>query len=431
MRMPGDGSGVEGQAMQSDSIAVAAGPGAATVGDAIAERARPVSRCDVAVIGAGPYGLAAAAHLRAAGLATRTFGHAMGFWRRNMPKGMKLRHATGISDPAGSFSLEMFARDNAAAAIRPLPIETFIAYAEWFQRNAVPYLDRRKVTRVAPGAGGFELRLEGGDIVEAARVVVALGLKNQDFRPAQFVGLPERLVSHSCEHTDFDQFRGRRVAVIGRGQSACESAVLLQEAGAQADLLCRGPIHWIGAETPGRGPVGLKWRVYDLLNPHFTIGPFPLSWLVMMPALLHGLPPALRERIGTRCLRPAATAWLKPRWGAVRLASGRSVRDAQPAGERMALRLDDGGTLDVDHVLLATGYRIDLDKYRILAPELLHRVDCVDGYPVLSAGFESSLPGLHFLGASAVGSFGPLMRFVAGTGYAAHALTRAVVAAGR
>ncbi|HEV2957508.1 MAG TPA: NAD(P)-binding domain-containing protein [Xanthobacteraceae bacterium] len=417
--------------MRSEGLGVAEAPAAADVGAPVAERVRPVARCDVAVIGAGPYGLAAAAHLRAAGFATRVFGHSMAFWRRNMPKGMKLRHATGISDPHDAFSLEAFARIDPAAAIRPLPIETFIAYAEWFQQHAVPHLDRRKVARVEPAAGGFALRLEGGDMVEAGRVVVALGLKNQDFRPAQFIGLPERLVSHSCEHADFAHFRGRRVAVIGRGQSACESAVLLHEAGAEVDLLTRGPIHWIGAETGDHGAASLKWRLHDLMSPHFTIGPFPLSWLVMMPALLHAFPPSLRGYVGARCLRAAATAWLRPRWGDVRLSTVRSVRDAQPAGDGVSLRLDSGATLDLDHVLLATGYQVDIAKYRMLAPELLHRVDCVDGSPVLSAGFESSVPGLHFVGSSAVLSFGPLMRFVAGTGYAAHALTRAVVAAGR
>lgn len=417
--------------MRTDGLGLAEAPMAADVGAFVAARARPVGRCDVAVIGAGPYGLAAAAHLRVAGLATRTFGHTMAFWRRNMPKGMKLRHATGISHPDSAFSLEAFARVAPAAAIRPLPIETFIAYAEWFRHHAVPDLDQRKVTRITPAADGFALQIEGGEVVEAGRVVVALGLKNQDFRPAAFIGLPERLVSHSCEHVDFSCFRGRRVAVIGRGQSACESAVLLHEAGAEVDLLARGPIHWIGAEAPGQGPVGLKWRLYDLLNPHFAIGPFPLSWLVVMPWLLHALPPTLRERIGTRCLRPAATAWLRPRWGKVRLTAGCAVRDVQPAGEGVSLRLDTGATLDVDHVLLATGYRVDIAKYRTLAPELLHRVDCVEGSPVLSAGFESSVPGLHFVGSSAVTSFGPLMRFVAGTGYAASALTRAVVAAER
>jgi len=417
--------------MRYEGLGLAEATAAADLGTPAMERVRPVARCDVAVIGAGPYGLAAAAHLRAAGFATRVFGHPMAFWRRNMPKGMKLRHATSISHPDDSFSLETFARVDPAAAIRPLPIETFIAYGEWFQQHAVPDLDRRKVARVAPAADGFALQLEGGEVVEAGRVVIALGLKNQDFRPAQFIGLPERIVSHSCEHADFSHFRGRRVAVIGRGQSACESAVLLHEAGADVDLLARGPIHWIGAETPGHGPAGLKWRVYDLMNPRFVAGPFPLSWLVVMPALLRMLPPTLRKRIGARCLRPAGTAWLRPRWGDVRVTAGCTVRDAQPTGTGVSLALDTGATLDVDHVLLATGYWLDIAKYRMLAPELLHRVDCVDGSPVLSAGFESSVPGLHFIGSSAVLSFGPLMRFVAGTSYAAPALARALVTAGR
>jgi FAD-dependent urate hydroxylase len=417
--------------MRSDGLGLIEAPTPADLGTAAVERVRPVGRCDVAVIGAGPYGLAAAAHLRAAGFATRVFGHPMAFWRRHMPKGMKLRHATGISHPDASFSLETFARVDPAAAIRPLPLETFIAYGEWFQQHAVPDIDRRKVARVTPAADGFALRLEGGDVVEAGRVVVALGLKNQDFRPAQFIGLPERLVSHSCEHADFSHFRGRRVAVIGRGQSACESAVLLHEAGADVDLLARGPIHWIGAERADDNSVGLKQRVHELISPRFIVGPFPLSWLVVMPALLRMLPPTLRERIGARCLRPAGTAWLRPRWGDVRVTAGCTVHDAQPTGTGVSLRLDTGATLDVDHVVLATGYWVDIAKYRMLAPELLHRVDCVDGSPVLSAGFESSVPGLHFIGSSAVLSFGPLMRFVAGTSYAAPALAGALVAADR
>jgi FAD-dependent urate hydroxylase len=416
--------------MRSDDLGMAEAP-AADLGSPVADRVHPVARCEVAVIGAGPYGLAVAAHLRDAGLATRAFGQTMAFWRRNMPKGMKLRHATSISDPHSAFSLEAFGQTNPAAALRPLPIETFIAYGEWFQRMAAPDLDRRKVTRVGPAAGGFQLRLEGGETIEAERVVVALGLKNQDYRPAEFLGLPERLVSHSCEHADFSQFRGRRVAVIGRGQSACESAVLLHEAGADVDMLAHGPIHWIGTESEGSGERGLMWRVRDLITPEFAVGPFPLSWLVVAPGVMHQIPPALRAQVGTRCLRPAGTAWLRPRWGDVRLTAGSPVRDVRAAGDGVALRLDNGATLEVDHVVLATGYQIDVAKYRMLAPKLLHRVDCVDGSPILSAGFESSVPGLYFVGSSAVASFGPMMRFVAGTGYAAPALARAVVAAGR
>jgi hypothetical protein len=98
---------------------------------------------------------------------------------------------------------------------------------------------------------------------------------------------------------------------------------------------------------------------------------------------------------------------------------------ARANGERIDLTLDDGTSLALDHVILATGYRVDVAKFGILAPELLQRITRRDGYPVLSAGFESSVPGLHFVGSSAVPSFGPLNRFVAGAGYAGRAVTRA------
>jgi hypothetical protein len=55
----------------------------------------------------------------------------------------------------------------------------------------------------------------------------------------------------------------------------------------------------------------------------------------------------------------------------------------------------------------------------------------VNGYPVLGAGFETTAPGLHLLGAPASWSFGPLMRFVAGTEFAGRALERCVARAVR
>jgi len=416
--------------MRVTDLALAEAPAAEEAHDLGARRAPRPARCDVAVIGAGPYGLAAAAHLNAAGLATRAFGDPMVFWRRHMPKGMKLRHATDIAaQPA--LSLDAFLHDNGIASSGPLAIEHFIAYGDRLQRRAVPEVDRRTVLRVAKAGNRFELKLDDGATVEAGRVVVALGLKNQEYRPPPFAQLPATLVSHSCAHADFADFRGRRVAVIGRGQSACESAVLLSEAGAQAEIVCRGPIHWIGSETPGQGPVSLRWRLHDLLTPKFAIGPFPLNWLADSPNLLRRTPRTLRSRIATRCLRAAATAWLRPRAGGIRVHAGRAVLGVEPMGNRVSLRLDDGDALPVDHVLLGTGYQVDIRKYGILPPDLLGRVERVDGYPVLSAGFESSVPGLHFLGACAAGTFGPMLRFVAGTGYAARALVRAALASRR
>src|SRR5580698_2192102 len=102
---------------------------------------------DVVIIGAGPYGLSAAAHLRSIkGLEVRVFGEPMSFWDRNMPAGMFLRSnwtATRIADPNGLLSLEAYqaAADNHFSV--PVPLESFVQYGLWYQRQAVPDLDQR------------------------------------------------------------------------------------------------------------------------------------------------------------------------------------------------------------------------------------------------------------------------------------------------
>src|SRR5436309_1482509 len=85
----------------------------------------------------------------------------------------------------------------------------------------------------------------------------------------------------------------------------------------------------------------------------------------------------------------------------------------------------------VDHVLLATGYQVDISRYQFLTPKLIASVRQTDGYPQLDAGFECSVPGLHFIGAPAAWSFGPLMRFVAGSEFTSPALTKSIVKARR
>src|SRR5712692_10487404 len=111
----------------------------------------------------------------------------------------------------------------------------------------------------------------------------------------------------------------------------------------------------------------------------------------------------------------------------VRITTGRVIISANPISQQVLLRLDDGTERCVDHILLATGYHVDISRFAFLAPDLVRSLRLADGYPELNAGFEASLPGLHFLGASAAGTFGPLMRFVAGTKYAASALSRGIL----
>lgn len=389
---------------------------------------RPDSRCEVAIIGAGPYGLAAAAHLRAAAVSVRVFGEPMSFWRHNMPAGMKLRSpwiATHIADPRARYRLDDYYAEMRLSPPELLPVENFIDYGTWFQRHVAPDLDTRTVARVAPRDGGFRIVLEDGETVFAERVVVATGLLHHEHRSAQFEGLPRSLVSHSCEHTDSTQFRGRRVAVIGRGQSACESAALLHEAGADVEIICRGRLVW-NADPAARSALrkGLRALLGKALIPPSQVGPFPYNWLVEAPGFIHHLAADARDRLNEHCLQPTAILWLRPRLQDIPRSEETRVLEARRDGDHVVLTLD-GGSRRVDHVLLATGYRVSVDKMQILDPQLRGRIVRHGGSPLLSADFESSVAGLHFIGASAVASFGPLLRFIAGAGFAARRIAKA------
>lgn len=382
--------------------------------------------CQVAIVGGGPYGLAAAAHLRAAGIETHVFGDAMTFWQHQMPAGMYLRsawEASYIADPRRELTLDAYEVAQGVRLSRPLPLDDFVAYGQWFQRQAVADLDRRTVMRVEGTSGAFRVLVEDGESLCARRVVIATGIAPFVWRPPQFDGLPASLAFHSSEHRDLTRFSGRQVLVIGGGQSALESAALLHEAGADVQVLVRAPlVYWLGHGAWMRrhgGPLKLLYAPTD-------VGPPGLSWIVALPNLFRRLPRELQERIARRSIRPAGAAWLPARLAGVPITTGRTVVSAAPSGERLRLRLDDGSDRCVDHVLLATGYRVDVARHTFLAPELSRAVRCIDGYPILAPGFESSVAGLHFLGAPAALSFGPLMRFVSGTGYASRALTRGI-----
>jgi cation diffusion facilitator CzcD-associated flavoprotein CzcO len=385
--------------------------------------------CDVAVLGAGPYGLAAASHLLAAGgFGVRVFGEPMSFWERQMPLGMLLRsprEASQIADPAGALTLDRFEASIGAAAIRPVPLERFVEYGQWFQRQAVPEIDGRKVTSLHGAPGGFRLELEDGAPVTARRVVLAAGIAPFAWRPEEFDGLPPELASHASEHSDLSSFRGRSVIVVGGGQSALESAALLHEAGAQVRVVVRAPrVNWLVRSSRLHR---LRF-VRRLLYAPADIGPAGVSWIVASPRWFKQLPLGVQVPLAQRSIRPAGSGWLVPRLEPVPIEVGRTVVGATAASGRVELDLAGGQRRTADHVLLGTGYRIDVSRFELLAPELRGALDLVDGYPVLDRSFQSSIPGLYFVGAPAAWSFGPLMRFVAGTGFAARAVAREILA---
>jgi FAD-dependent urate hydroxylase len=385
---------------------------------------RHASDCDVVIVGSGPYGLSAATHLKAKGIHVQAFGRPMEFWDKKMPAGMLLRSprpASNLSDPSARFTLDEFEKAVAKNPAHPVPLETFVEYGKWFQRESFPELDPREVVRVEKAQGGFRCVLEDGESVRSKKVVIAAGVAAFQRIPNEFKSLPAELLTHCYSGFNVPSFKGRKVAVIGAGQSALESGTLLHEAGADVEIIMKlEQLRWIGQHQwlHKMGPISaMMYSKHD-------IGPAGISRLVACPQIMRHVPLNLRMKIGKRAVRPAGSQWLKPRLKDVKIRYSQFVASAKAVGSQAQLTLRDGSVINTDHVMLGTGYAVDISRFPFLTPDLLRTIAVADGYPVLASGFESSQPGLHFIGAVAARSFGPLMRFVTGAEYAVKALTR-------
>ena len=392
------------------------------IGQGIGRSATPrMIDCDVAIIGAGPYGLSAAAHLKARGLSVFVFGEPMEFWAKRMPEGMLLRSprvASNLSDPEGKLTLEAFEIENGRRPEAPLPLSTFVEYGRWFRQQLGSIVDARIVTLVEDDGGDFKLTLADGEVLRARTVVAAAGIGPFLRKPQVFRDLSIQ-ASHCYEGRKIHEFKGKRVSVVGAGQSALESAALLHEIGAEVEVISRNEqLRWVGIHSwlHHLGPISAM-----LYSPH-DVGPAGISRVVAAPKLVASFPLPVRDKVRTRAVRPAGSKWLIPRLKDVRITTGRTVTAAVSEGDEVLLTLDDGTQRRADHVLLGTGYDVDVSRYRFLSEGILRRLLRIGGSPSLGKGFSSSVPGLYFIGGAAARSFGPLMYFVAGTEFTSREL---------
>ena len=390
-----------------------------------------MSKCDLTIIGAGPYGISAAAHLRTIkGIDIRVFGEPMSFWSDNMPAGMFLRSnwtATQIASPNDDLSIEAFQADYGGAFGVPVPIGQFIQYGLWFQRRAVPDLERRRISLVEPGSDGFTITVADGEVFHSRRIVVAAGIGPFSRRAPEFAALPKTLVTHTSEHAGFSHFRGKRVLVVGSGQSGLESAALLHEAGAQVEVIGRAQqIHWLQgwASTTLHHRMGKTVR--RLLYAPTDVGPAGISQLLARPHLLKRLPRRIQDKLRRRATRPAGARWLVSRLRDVPITLNCRVVSAKTASDEVRVSLSTGREIAVDHILLATGFHVDISKYEFLSPDLVQRIGRINGFPKLSGDLETSIPGMYMIGAPAVYCFGPLLQFVSGSQFASRTLMRAL-----
>lgn len=391
---------------------------------------------DIAIVGAGPYGLSLAAYLKRKGISFRIFGRPMDSWLRHMPKGMLLKSdgfASTVADPDLNFTLKHFCAEKGIAYADmgiPVRLDTFSAYGLAFRDRLLPELEDTLVTQLRRNGDGFTLQLEDGQVVAARRVVLAIGITHFQYMPPNLTQLPSELVSHSFEHHDLEPFRGRKVAVIGGGSSAIDMAALLHDNGCDVHLVARARELRFHEKQQMDKPRSLWER---LRHPQSGIGPGLKSrFFANSPGLFHWLPQALRLMWVRTHLGPAGGWFAKEKiQGRVPLMLGQSVKGAEARDGKVQLELQslDGqrSQFCVDHVVAATGYRVDLERLKFLSDDLREEIKTVDKSPALSSDFESSVPGLYFVGVAAANSFGPVMRFAFGATFAATRVTRGVV----
>jgi thioredoxin reductase len=389
---------------------------------------------EVVIVGAGPYGLSLAAHLRKAGVSVRQFGLPMQLWRDFMPEGMFLKSqgfASNLSDPDHTYTLEAFCRATGrpyASYGLPVPLDTFVAYGQWFRDELAPDVEEVLVTDVAQAGGGFEVSLANSEQVRARKAVVAIGVEAFAHVPEPLSALPSSVCTHSSAHTDLGALSGQEVIVVGAGQSALETAALLHEKGASVQLVARkDKLAWNGPPLPMDRPLLQRLR-----EPESGLGSGWATWFYSsQPGLFRRLPRSTRVYRARTALGPAGATWLRNRVeGQFPILTGYSVKWArvQDGGVRLGLAGADGSSreLAADHVIAGTGYRTDLTRLPFLGDQMLTSLRTVPGTGSSAVGrdYQSSIPGLYVIGPAVAPTMGPVMRFVFGSEHAATTVAR-------
>jgi len=385
---------------------------------------------DITIVGAGPYGLSIAAHLRQRGADFCVIGSTMQSWLRHMPKGMLLKSAgltSSLVAPRGNYSLRQFCTELGIPYQDmglPVKVETFAAYGVAFQRQFVPEVRDVQLVGLRPCPGGFSLSTADGASFASRKVVLATGLDSYRHVPVPLASLPPELLTHSAEHHDLGRFCGRDVLVVGGGASAIDLAVLLHEARAKVQLIARTPV--LSFLTQEMHASTLLQR---LRTPLSGIGQ---DWKGLLcsdaPWLYRYLFDRFRLRTAKKFLGPSGGAFMQDRLAAIPQLLGFQLihAEAREGRARLLLAGPDGRqrTVSADHVITATGYEADVRRLGYLSAEIIEKLQLIGLTPRLSAHFESSVPGLYFVGAISATSFGPSMRFIAGSDFTSQRIVK-------
>jgi len=392
-----------------------------------------VSSVQTAIIGAGPYGLSIAAHLRAAGVGYRLLGQPMHSWAHCMPKGMMLRSepfASSLWDPRRHYTYARFCAERGLPYEPiglPPTLQRFLEYADWFTRHAVGDVPGDMVRHVRRENRGFALTLADGSELFARKLVVATGQMAFRRVPQELSQVDGPHVVHSTLMAEPATYRGQDVIVVGRGQSALQWSALLHEAGARVRVLTRGDsLKWNGGPKPGR-----NW-IDRITHPYSGLG---AGWrdiaIAELPQVYRALFPARKRHSHVSdSFGPSGAWWLRPRVeNRIPTIYDATLVGARLAGDKVAVTVrtgDEERELQADRVIAATGFKIDLERIDYLDPALTAAIEREGRAPRLDRHYQSSVPGLHIVGAASAPTFGPVMRFMFGAKHAAPTLARSL-----
>jgi thioredoxin reductase len=386
-----------------------------------------IDDADVLIVGAGPYGLSLASQLRKRKVDFRIIGPPMKFWR-DMPIGVNLKSpafGTNIYVPERGHTFPEWCRRRGLEDFEPCTMQSFAKYGLWMQERFVPDLESEDAISVLPATPGFDVMLSTGRQVNARRIVLATGLSYLARIPEVLRDLPGELASHTFFLSDYSNFRGKEVAIIGGGASAIEAAALVHEAGGRAQVFVREAKAVFDGRTPRVRPIRERIR-----EPMTVLGGGRSHWILQhFPLAVHFLPEARRVHFVQRYLGPASPWWIKDRvLGKVPIHVTSEVTAARPIGDRVRLTVRSEACVEheveVDRVIVGTGYDADLDRLPYLDSALRERIVRTERAPSLSMTFECSVKDLYFIGPMSAMSFGPLFRFVAGANFTGRMLAR-------
>ncbi|MHA6258430.1 NAD(P)-binding domain-containing protein [Sporosarcina sp. CAU 1771] len=350
---------------------------------------------DVAIIGAGPYGLSLAAHAKEAGLNYRVFGYPMDFWKTKMPPEMFIRTLlayTGLSDSKNEFTLHRYQTEMNITLSYPLPRSIFVDYGLWFTEKMNLLIETVYIEKLENTNGLFRLETEGGKKYIAKKVIVAVGLTNAQYIPKNLSSFPETLVSHTSNYTDYLGFKDKSVAVIGGGQSAWETAALLYQSQARVELIYRRA----GRLSPPEKNMNEEQR--ELADKFYFLSQEE------------------KNRAQNQFSIPTVSDFLVPLVeGKVKQRPNTSISHlSKLENDKLRLIFNDQSSIVVDHVIAATGYRFSLKKLPFLHPILNNIQTNEIGEPIVNQYFESTLSDLFFAGPATASQHGPTFRFISG-----------------